>query len=344
MHVPLWVWALTVLGLLVLLAVDFLVIDRRPREIPVKEAAGWVAATVAAAAVFGVGLGLVADASHAGQFFAGWMTEYSLSVDNLFVFVVIMARFAVPRAAQHRALLLGVLLALVLRGAFIAAGAAVLDSFTWAFYIFGAFLVFTAARLARSGVGGHDAAPDEAEAEADTGGDTGTDANAAKENVLIRALRRRLPMTEDYDGTRLFTRRSGRRLATPLFIAVVVIGTTDVMFALDSIPAIFALTREPYIVFTANMFALLGLRQLYFLVGGALRRLVHLSAGLSVILAFIGAKMIFEALHGSSIHHVGPVPVPHIDTVLSLIVIVGVLAATTATSLVATRRSRVGAA
>ena len=326
MHVPPWVWAFTVLGLLAPLALDFLVIDRRPREIPVKEAAAWVVATVAAAAAFGLGFGLVADGAHAGQFFAGWITEYSLSVDNLFVFVVIMARFAVPRAAQHRALLLGIVLALVLRGAFIAAGAAVLADFTWVFYLFGAFLVYTAARLARSGIGEHGAADKEVQ--------------GAKENLIIRMLRRRVPMTDDYDGSRLFTRRSGRRVATPLLIAVVVIGTTDVMFALDSIPAIFGLTREPYIVLTANMFALLGLRQLYFLVGGALRRLVHLSAGLSVILAFIGAKMIFEALHGSAIHHVGPVPVPHIGTAVSLAVIIGVLAVTTASSLIATRRAR----
>ena len=340
MHVPLWVWAATVLGLLVLLALDFLVIDRRPREIPVKEAAVWVVATVALAAAFGLGFGMVTDASRAGQFFAGWITEYSLSVDNLFVFVVIMARFAVPPAAQHRALLLGVVLALVLRGAFIAAGAAVLANFTWAFYLFGAFLVYTAARLARSGIGEHGAAPDAAAAESEAGAGPGA---GMKDNLIIRALRRRLPMTDDYDGAKLMTRLSGRRVATPLLIVVVVIGTTDVMFALDSIPAIFGLTRHPYIVFTANMFALLGLRQLYFLVGGALRRLVHLSAGLSVILAFIGAKMIFEALHGSEIHHVGPVAVPHIDTVVSLIVIVGVLALTTATSLAATRRARISA-
>jgi tellurite resistance protein TerC len=318
-NVPIWVWALTVLGLITVLALDYLVVDRKPREMPVREALCWVAATVLSAVAFGVGMGLVVSPHDAGQFFAGWITEYSLSVDNLFVFVVIMARFAVPKSSQHRVLLIGVALALILRGAFIAAGAAAIAHFTWVFFIFGAFLVYTAIRLARS------------DAEV-------ADTAEFRENALVRVLRRRLPVTADYEGSRLVTRCDGRRFATPMLVVVAVIGTTDVMFALDSIPAIFGLTREPYLVFTANMFALLGLRQLYFVIGGLLERLVYLSRGLALILAFIGVKMLFEALIGIGVHDVGPVAVPEIGIELSLGVILGVLAVTTVASLVASRR------
>lgn len=319
MTVPVWLWIATVLGVLVFLALDLFVIGRDPHRVTLREAVYWVAAAAGAAVLFGLGLWAFAGPHYAGQFFAGWVTEYSLSVDNLFVFVILMARFAVPKVHQHRALLIGVLLALGLRGAFIALGSALLAGFSWMFYLFGAFLVYTAVKLA-------------------AGGDEPGAAPAVRENPLVRLVRRVYPTTDSYHGSALTARLGGRRVLTPMALAVVAIGVTDLMFALDSIPAVFGLTRQPYLVFTANAFALLGLRQLYFLIGGLLDRLVYLSAGLSVILGFIGFKMILEALHGSGVGHLGPVPVPLVSTPVSLAVIVATLAATTALSLTVGRR------
>lgn len=315
MHVPVWVWAATIVGLLVLIAVDFLV-GRKPHEVSLKEAGLWGAFWVGAAGLFCGGLWLFGGSSEAGSFLAGYVTEKSLSVDNLFVFVLIMTRFAVPVELRQRVLLVGVLLALVMRSVFIALGAAAIASFTWIFFLFGAVLVWTAWKLV-------------------TGG--GAEAAEYHENALLRRVRRTVPTTEEYRGTRLSVREGGRRLMTPLFVVILAIGTTDLLFALDSIPAIFGLTKDPYIVFTANAFALMGLRQLYFLVGGLLDRLVYLSYGLAVILAFIGVKLVLEALPSLGLH------APHISTALSLAVIAVVLAVTTAASLLAARRKAAAA-
>jgi tellurite resistance protein TerC len=311
MDVSLTAWGLTIAGLCALIAVDF-VIGRTPHEVSVREAGVWTVVWVVLAALFGLGLMLASGGQAAGEFFAGYITEKSLSVDNLFVFVLIMAKFAVPAAYQQRVLLVGVLIALVLRAVFIAAGATIIASFSWVFYIFGAFLVWTAWKLIR------EARADEEEAE-------------FEENRLLKAVERRVPSTSRYHGTRLFVTERGKRLMTPMLVVMLAIGTTDVLFALDSIPAIFGLTQDPYVVFTANAFALMGLRQLYFLIGGLLRKLVHLSYGLSVILGFIGVKLVLHALHESGVH------VPEISIPVSLGVIVAVLAVTTATSLLAAR-------
>jgi tellurite resistance protein TerC len=309
MYVPLWVWAVTIAGLAAVFAVDLLL--SKPHRVSMGEAGLRVLGYALAAIGFGVGVWLIAGARHGGEFFAGWITEYSLSVDNLFVFVIIMSRFAVPAIYAERVLLVGVVLALVARGVFIAAGAVLIARFSWVFYVFGAFLVYTAVNLLRHR------------------GQQGE----FRENTLLRLLHRVVPTTADYHGSRLLVRVDGRRFITPMLVVMVAIGSTDVLFALDSIPAIFGLTRVPYLVFAANAFALLGLRELYFLLGGLLTRLRHLSVGLAAILAFIGVKQIFEALHGSGVDHVGPVPVPHIGTPVSLAVIVLVLAVTTVTSL-----------
>jgi tellurite resistance protein TerC len=236
-------------------------------------------------------------------------------VDNLFVFVLIMAKFAVPAIYQQRVLMVGVLIALVLRGAFIAAGAAAINSFAWIFFIFGAFLIWTAWKLIKEARSG-----DEDE--------------EYEESRLMKAIERRVPTTDGWQGTKLFVRENGKRLVTPMLIVMLAIGTTDVLFALDSIPAIFGLTQDPYLVFTANAFALMGLRQLYFLIGGLLEKLVHLSYGLSVILGFIGVKLVLHALHETTDLHVPEIGIP-----LSLAVICGVLIITTLTSLHAARKA-----
>ncbi|GGM70333.1 tellurium resistance protein TerC [Longimycelium tulufanense] len=319
MNIPAWVWITTIAGLLLLLAIDLVIVDRKPHEVTIGEAARWVVFYVACAALFGVGLWAFAGGVPAKEFVAGYITEYSLSVDNLFVFVVIMAKFSVPPIHQHRVLLFGIVLALVMRGIFIAVGAAAIAEFSWLFYFFGVFLIYTAWKLATS---------DEEDEE-------------FKENAALRYVRKVLPVTADYHDHRSFVRLDGRRWVTPMFVVMVAIGTTDLLFALDSIPAIFGLTKEPFLVFTANAFALLGLRQLYFLIGGLLNRLVYLSHGLSVILGFIGVKLILEALHGNSLPFLNdgePVPVPTVSIEVSLVVIVGVLTITTIASLVKAKR------
>jgi tellurite resistance protein TerC len=325
MHVTGFAWAITLIGLLAVLGVDLLIIGRRPHEPTMRESSIWVAFYVAAAVAFGFLLLAAYGSKYSGEFFAGWLTEYSLSVDNLFVFVIIMARFSVPRIYQQKVLLIGIVLALIMRGAFIAAGAAIINRFIWVFYLFGVFLIYTAIKLAR---------PSEENPD-------------FKENPLIRWSRRVLPISEKYDGAKLMTtvERKGRsrRFFTPMLIVMIAIGTTDLIFALDSIPAIFGLTKEAYIVFTANVFALMGLRQLYFLLGGLLDRLVYLSIGLATVLAFIGVKLILEALHRNSLPFVnggdGITWAPEIPIWLSLVVIVGALGATTAASLVKSARS-----
>lgn len=322
MNVPTWVWLSTIGALIVLLAIDLFIVDRKPHEVTIGEATRWVLFYIGCAALFCVGLWVFSGSQPAWEFAAGYITEYSLSVDNLFVFVIIMTTFSVPKIHQHRVLLIGIVLALIMRGVFIAAGAAVISEFSWVFYIFGAFLIYTAYGMATSGLGGDD--------------------EDVKENFLLRTVRRIMPVTKDYHGSRSFVRIDGRRWVTPMFVVMVAIGTTDLMFALDSIPAVFGLTQEPFLVFTANAFALMGLRQLYFLIGGLLNKLVYLSIGLSVILGFIGIKLILEALHDNSLPFINDgrklEMIPSITIEWSLGFIVGTLLITTVASVIKVRR------
>ncbi|PRY40379.1 TerC family protein [Umezawaea tangerina] len=320
MSVPLWLWLATVAGLLLLLAVDLVLVGRKPHEVSLGEAGRWVTFYVSVAVLFGIGIWYFAGGVPASEFFAGYITEYSLSIDNLFIFLIIMNTFKVPAVHQGRVLLVGILIALVMRGIFIAVGAAVIAQFSWVFYLFGAFLIYTGYKLARSG---HD------------------EDEEFKENAFLRFVRRIFPVADEYHDAKSFIRIDGKRFVTPMFIVMIAIGSTDLLFALDSIPAIFGLTKEPFLVFTANAFALMGLRQLYFLLGGLLNRLVYLSIGLSLILAFIGVKLILEALHTNSLPFLNggePLAVPTIGIEVSLPVIIGILVVTTVASLAKSRR------
>jgi tellurite resistance protein TerC len=305
-------------AMLVLLIADLLIVGRRPHVPSMKESAIWVSFYVGLAVIFGGIVWGVGGITPAAEFYAGWLMEYSLSVDNLFVFVIIMARFAVPREQQQRVLMVGIIMALIFRAAFILAGAALIEQFTWLFYIFGAFLIYTAIQQA---------IPESPEEHDDY-----------KENALIRQMRKVLPLHHQYDGAKLRTVVDGRRLFTPLIIVFLAIGSTDVLFAVDSIPAIFGITRDPFIVFATNLFALMGLRQLYFLLGGLLDRLVYLPYALSAILGFIGIKLILEALHTNSISWIngghGFHWAPEIPIWLSLTVIVVSLVVGTVASLI----------
>jgi tellurite resistance protein TerC len=320
-HVAPWVWIATVGLAVALLALDVFYIGRRPHEPSMKEAGSALAFYIGFAVLFGLGVLAVSGPDYGGQFFAGWLTEYSLSIDNLFVFLIIMTRLDVPRRYQPTALLVGIVLALVLRGIFIALGAAAISEFSWIFYVFGLLLIISAVKLVR----------DRDEGEADF-----------EQNRLIRLIRRVVPTSADYDGVRLTTREAGRRLMTPMFIVLLALGTTDLLFAVDSIPAIYGLTQEPYLVLMANIFALMGLRQLYFLIGGLLQRLVYLSIGLAILLGFIGAKLVLHALHKNELpfinggEHVSWAP--DLPIWFSLLVIVGILAVTMSASLVHDRR------
>jgi tellurite resistance protein TerC len=313
LDVSVWVWAGLIVGLLVVLAFDLWIVDRgEPREFSLRQASFWVGFYVTLAVLFGIGLWTIAGPDHAGEYFAGYLTEYSLSVDNLFIFYIIMGRFAVPRVYQHKVLLVGVLMALAMRGVFILVGAAALQRFGWLFYVFGAFLLYTAVNLLR-----------------------GHDEEEFKENLLLRWVRRIFPTTDGFVGSKVTARVGGRRMVTPMLIVMVAIGTTDLLFALDSIPAIFGLTQDAFIVFTANAFALMGLRQLYFLLGGLLQRLVYISYGLSFILGFIGVKLIMEALHTSGVSWAPEVPIW-----VSLSVIGVTMVVTTVASLIKARRDK----
>ncbi|MEU3497885.1 TerC family protein [Kitasatospora cineracea] len=313
MDVSAGLWAGTIAVLVALIVADFFIGGRKPHEVSIKEAGVWTAVWVVLAGLFGGFVWWYAGSKSGVEFFAGYVTEKSLSVDNLFVFILIMGKFAVPRIYQQWVLMFGVIIALVLRAVFIAGGAALVAEFSWVFYVFGAFLVWTAVKLLREA--GQDKTEEEFE-----------------EGRLLRMIKKRVPSTNEYHGTKLFVRIDGRRLMTPMTTVMLAIGTTDMLFALDSIPAIFGLTQDAYIVFTANAFALMGLRQLYFLIGGLLTRLVYLSYGLSVILGFIGVKLILHALHESGVH------VPEIGIAFSLGFIVVVLAVTTVASLLASRK------
>ncbi|TDE38521.1 TerC family protein [Actinomadura sp. 6K520] len=302
------VWALTITGILVVIAADLFLIHRNEtREFTTRRAAFWSAIYIGLAVLFGIGVWFFSGARYAGEYFGGFVTEKSLSVDNLFVFMVILTRFAVPKHAQHTVLMAGIVIALVLRGIFIAVGAAAISTFTWVFFIFGVFLLWTAFGMVRGG---------------------GEDEGELKENALLRWAKRVIPTADEYDGTRFVTRRDGVRMMTPMAIVMIAIGSTDVLFAVDSIPAIFGLTTEPYLVFTANAFALMGLVQLYFLLGGLTDRLVFLSHGLAFILGFIGVKLILHAAH-----EYGAGWAPEVPIWLSLAVIAGTLVATTVASL-----------
>jgi tellurite resistance protein TerC len=318
MEVHPYAWAITVVVMVAILSFDVFVIGRRPHEPSTKEASTAIAFFVGLAVLFGLGVWFVAGGQYAGEFFAGWITEYSLSVDNLFIFLIIMAKLKVPRELQQFALLVGIILALIFRGIFIAVGAAAIERFAWVFFIFGAFLVYTAVKLFLDyrKHDDHDDAPD---------------------NAVMRLVRRKFNATPDFRGTKLTVKEQGKRFITPMFFVIVALGSTDLLFALDSIPAIYGLTQEPYLVFTANVFALMGLRQLYFLIGGLLKKLVYLSLGLSVILAFIGVKLVLHALH--EYHWADWAPWGgEIPIWFSLLIIVGTLAVTTVASLMKSRK------
>jgi len=314
--VPPIVWLLTGLGFAAIVVLDLVVIARRKSEVTIRQATLWVLFYVALAALFAVGLFVFRDGRSGSEFVAGYITEYSLSVDNLFVFIIIMARFAVPALAVDKVLYIGIVASMVLRGVFIAAGAAAISAASWVFYFFGAFLIYTAVKLALEGE---------------------NDEEDFQEGRALRGLRRVLPLTSEYAGPQLATRVNGKRLLTPLVIVIAAISIANVVFALDSIPAIFGLTQDPYIVLTANAFALMGLRQLYFLIGGLLERIIYLNVGLSVILGFIGVKLVIEALHGSHIDHLGAVPLPEIGIATSLLFILATLTVTVGASLAKNR-------
>ncbi len=287
-------WIITLGVTIAVLLFDVVVIGRRPHEPSKRETATYLTIYVGLAVAFGLWVWFFHGSQFGLEFFAGWLTEYSLSVDNLFIFLIIMASFNVPKKYQQQALLVGIILALIFRGIFIALGAVAINQFSWVFYAFGAFLVYTAFNLVRD-----------------------TDHDDDAENFVVRFARRHLSLTDKWDGLRLWIKDNGKRLMTPMFLVIVALGTTDLLFALDSIPAIYGLTQEPYLVFTANVFALMGLRQLYFLLGDLLKRLVYLSQGLAFILAFIGVKLILHALHENELPFINGgehVPVPEIPT------------------------------
>ncbi|MFI6426254.1 TerC family protein [Promicromonospora sp. NPDC050880] len=307
-------WAVTILAVIALLVVDFL-ITRRPHEVSMREALGWSAFYIALPLAFGGWIWAAFGSSTGVQYLTGYLVEKSLSVDNLFVFMLLLSAFAVPPAFQQRVLLLGIVGALVLRGVFIALGAAVLANLSWAFLLFGGILLATAVKILLDQVRGN-----------------GHDVDVSQMRS-VRLIRRFMPITDDYRGPRLSVRENGRRMLTPLAVVVVAVFATDIVFAVDSVPAVYGITSDPYLVFATNAFALLGLRALYFVLQGALSKLVHLGYGLATILAFIGVKLVLHWAHG-----VWP-GVPEIPTLASLGVIVGVLAVVTMTSLWATRNA-----
>lgn len=323
MEVPTWLWITTVGLTTGLLLFDVFIIGRRPHEPETKEVARHLAGFVGLAIVFGIGVWIFAGGRYGGEFFAGWLTEYSLSIDNLFIFIIIMTKLQVPRKYQQTALLIGIVIALVMRGIFIAVGAAAINNFSWVFYLFGAFLIYTAFKLAK---------------------DDDHDGDQYDEPRIVAFARRHLPVTSEWNGVHLTEKVNGSRMVTPMFIVVLSLGMTDLLFALDSIPAIYGLTREPYLVFTANVFALMGLRQLYFLIGDLLQRLVYLSYGLAVLLAFIGVKLVLHAMHENELPFINGGEhiewAPEIPIWLSLVAIVGILGVTTVLSLAKDRRDR----
>lgn len=316
---PVWFETGSLIVLVVILVADLLIVYRRPHVPSVRESSLWVAFYVTLALIFALLMLILGDAEHAGQFLAGWLTEYSLSIDNLFVFVIIMARFSVPRKYQQEALMVGIVIALIFRGVFILLGAQLIANFSWIFYIFGAFLLYTAVHQALM--------KEEDEEEA--------------ESRIIAFLRKHINIAPDFDGSKVRTTVNGKKLFTPMIVVFLALGTTDLIFALDSIPAIFGITESPFIVFTANIFALMGLRQLYFLLGGLIDRLVYLKYGIAFILFFIGVKLVFHAMHDNELSFVnggeGIEWAPEIGTWTSLAVIVAAMVVATTASLVKMR-------
>jgi tellurite resistance protein TerC len=318
MDVPFLVWVLTIAGIVGLLVFDFIFHVRRAHIPTLKEAAIWSSVYVGIALCFGLGILAFGGTSSGAEYFAGFITEKALSVDNLFVFLVIMTSFGVPREDQQKVLLFGIAFALIARTVFILLGAALITTFAWVFYFFGLILLITAGNMLRP---------------------EGTYEKSA-DNIMIRTAQRLFHTTDYYDGDRLFTVQEGKRALTPMLLVMVAIAGTDILFALDSIPAIFGLTQDVFIVFTANAFALLGLRQLYFLIDGLLNRLIFLSYGLALILGFIGVKLMLHALHENTVPFINdgnPVPVVEFDTGLSLTVIITVLGVTVLASLLSPR-------
>jgi TerC family integral membrane protein len=308
-------WFITIGVVLALLAVDF-VATRRPHEVSMKEAIAWSAFYIALPLTFGLYVWTTYGGDRGLEYYTGYLVEKTLSVDNLFVFMLLLAAFAVPKELQQRVLLYGIVGALVLRGIFIALGAAALSAFDWVFLVFGLILLLTGVKMLRDAVSGKDHEVDVAELK------------------VVKWVRRLVPVTDDYDGTRMSVMQTGRRALTPFALVVIAVLATDVVFAVDSVPAVYGITGDPYLVFVTNAFALLGLRALYFVLEGALRALVHLGYGLAAILGFIGVKLV---LHWA--HLVWP-SVPDVPTLASLFVIVGILAVTVTTSLLAVRRER----
>lgn len=319
MDVPIWIWAVTIAVVIGFFVFDFFTHVKTPHEPSLKEAGWWSIFYIALAVVFMFGVGLVWDWQHAGEFIAGYTTEKALSVDNLFIFLIIMTSFKVPKIAQQKALLIGIAIALVMRFAFIIAGAAILEAWVSVFYIFAAWLLYMAVKQAI------DSFKDE----------------EPEMPKWVNLVRKVIPASEHYDGDKWKILENGKKVWTPLILVIVALGFTDLLFALDSIPAIFGITQEPYLVFMANAFALMGLRQLYFLIGGLLERLVFLDLGLAFILAFIGVKLMFHALHENELPFInGGEPllwIPEIPIWLSLTFIFGVLIVATIASIIYTR-------
>ncbi|MFP7835244.1 TerC family protein [Marisediminicola sp. LYQ134] len=321
MQVTPLIWVITIAVTILFFVYEFFAHVRKPHEPSIGESARWSAFYIGLALLFGVGIGMTSGWTFGGEYFAGYLTEKALSIDNLFVFLLVMGAFAVPKIYQQKVLMIGIIIALVLRGGFIAVGATLIENLSWIFYIFGALLLFLAYRQA---FGSHELDP----------------AN----NGFMRFVRRHLSVTDDYHQDKLTVKIDGKRFVTPMLLTIVAIGFVDLIFAVDSIPAIYGLTEEAYIVFTANAFALMGLRQLYFLIGGLLERLVYLAQGLAVILAFIGVKLVFHALHVNELPFInGGEPllwVPEIPISFSLLFIGATITVATVASLIKTRGDR----
>lgn len=317
--IPMWFMVTSGIIVVAILIFDLLLVVKRPHVPSMREAGIWVGFYVVLALLFAGSLFWIGDAQHGSEFLTGWLLEYSLSIDNLFVFIIIMGSFQVPRKYQQEVLMVGIIIAIVFRGIFILAGAAIISAFVEVFFIFGLFLLFVAYRQAFS-------------SEDDGDG----------ENALIRFLRKRINVVDEYHGNKLRVDIDGKKYWTPMFIVFIAIGSTDVMFALDSIPAIFGVTQNAFLVFTANVFALMGLRQLYFLLGGLVDKLVYLHYGIAAILAFIGVKLFLHALHETDVSWLTwGNGVPEVPTWLSLTFIVAAMAVATIASLIKMKRDGV---
>ena len=310
MNVTLLTWAIVIGAIFALIIIDLLTISRKPHDVMFKEAAGWSIFYIGVAIIFGIWVWQTAGSVYGTEYFAAYLVEKSLSVDNLFVFIIILAQFKVPSIYHQRVLMFGVILALVLRAIFIAVGAAALAAFSFTFVIFGAILIWTGVGLFKHW--DEDPTPED--------------------NFLVKIISKRVPMTDRFDGSKAFTKVDGKRIATPMFTVLIAIASTDLLFALDSIPATFGVTQEPFLVFAANAFALLGLRALYFLLKGLLDKLIYLSLGLSIILMFIGVKLILTFLHETWYD------IPKIPTLASLAVIGLILLVSTVASLVKSKQ------